>query len=493
MLLLLQAAFAAETSVLVSSFQPRNAEATGLAGLVEGFLAQELDKHPDLDVLRVEDTPGFDDYPARTYMEGCPPGDVVGCTLVIAQRGGARFAVTGTVQSLVAGTRVTVDVIDVADTRVVLSFSSELDAGSDEAFAEGVAKVLVAAIGGELAEADIREDGEPEDDGGATNEEVARQLAELSKELGAVTAIVQRTDKPIDRPRYTVEDLAKQLDSDTTPRWERLGMSAEEYLRYKNSGMDLRQWRERAIGRKGAVIVRPWVGYARGPFWGAYYGRYAIDPDSEGGLETPVGTTSAQAVTTGPGGGGGLQVGYGLLPSLDVGVAGGVVGGTYSIDMDQVQVGIPEGDVEPELRQTTTVFFGPRFLVAPLPVRAIRPVFGGGVVFARGKAVGDYYAVSEHLVTWPASWLVMIEGFAGGEARISRQVDVFVHVPLDLLVQGETLVAEESGDTSLFDGDALLPAGAIGFGVQAGVQLRFGGAKPKETTRFDDLEEEPEE
>ena len=140
------------TTVLVSSLQARNSESVGLASLVENFLAQELDKHPDIDVLRIEETPAFQDYPARTYMEGCPPGEIAGCTFVIAERAGAELAVTGTVQALVGGTKVTIEILDIGTARSLISFQSELEAGNDEAFAEGVAKVLVAAISGEVGQ-----------------------------------------------------------------------------------------------------------------------------------------------------------------------------------------------------------------------------------------------------------------------------------------------------------------------------------------------------
>ena len=43
----------------------------------------------------------------------CPPGDAIGCTQILAQRGQAAYAITGTVQSLPEGSRIEVDILDV--------------------------------------------------------------------------------------------------------------------------------------------------------------------------------------------------------------------------------------------------------------------------------------------------------------------------------------------------------------------------------------------
>lgn len=481
----LSPAFADDTPVLVSALQARNAEATGLAALIENFLAQELGKNPDLAVLRVEDTPAFDQYSARVWMEGCPPGEIVGCTLVLGQRAGATFAVTGTVQSLVEGTRVGIDILDIEGSRSVLSFQSELRGGSDEAFAEGVAKVLVAAIRGELGERDIRE-GEAETS--MDREVLARQLEDLSRELGEVTVEVSR--RVIKRPAYTTEDLARSMRAEGGNPWERLGMSPGEYLRYKNSGRSLMDWRERAMGRAGQALIRPWAGYLGGPWDGVFYGRYAYD--AVGGSLQVVDAYSTQVVQEGGGGGVGISAGYGLFPALDVGGVLGVVTGAYSFDVAQETVGQTQGVREPVVRGNTTFFLGPRLTVALLPVRAIRPVFGGGILFARTTGAGELQEIPTELASWPGAWQVSAEGFVGGEAQISKKLDFYVHLPLSFRFAGETSQASRTGFDDVVDVVEPAPAGAIGGGVQIGIQVRLGGTRPRETSRLEEVEPDQE-
>lgn len=487
MLLTLIAASHAATTVLVSAFQARNAEATGLASLVEGFVAQELDEHPDLEILRVEDTPAFDDYPARTYMEGCPPGEAVGCTFVVAQRAKARWAVTGSVQALVAGTRVTVDIVDVEGARTVLSFQSELDAGNDEAFAQGVARVLVAAIGGEFAEDDIRELAAPDDDD-AQDAAVARQLEELSRELGAVSAVVTRGDQEIKRPTYTVEDLAARVAEEGASPWDKVGMSAGEYLRWKNSGKRLSEWRELAMGRAGQVVARPTVGYGRGAWSGSYYGRYAMDP----GSLTPVDAWSAQVVQSDASLTGGVSLAYGLTPWVDVGAVFTVGGGSYTVDIQQQIVGETTGQRTPDEYQEASFYFGPRVTVSPMPTSRLRPVAGLEVLFGLGPAVSDKVLPPETLATWEAPLLVWMQPFVGGEYTVSDRADLWAVVPIGLLVSGDLTHTLREGTADEVEPTEPAAASTVGAGFQLGVQLRFGGKAPPETTRAEERYSEEE-
>ncbi|MDP2315076.1 MAG: hypothetical protein Q8P41_19405 [Pseudomonadota bacterium] len=478
-----------ETTILVSSLQPRNPEATGLASLVENFLAQELERHPGFAVLRVEDTPAFQDYPARTYMEGCPPGEVAGCTQIIGERGDAQFAVTGTVRALVGGTKIQIEILDIRSGRSLIRFESELESGADEAFAEGVAKVLVAAIDGEIGkEHDIRNDGEdapePMDDAA-----VREQLAQLQREMGSVTAVITRSDHAIERPTYTLEDLAKKMEGEGTKPWERLDMKPAEYLRYKNSGLELFQWRERAIGRQGQLLVRPTVGFASGPYAGTYYGRRAYDVVS-GSLDV-VDVYAAQAVQTGSGGYFSADVAYGLTPVIDVGATVGVTTGTWTIDIAQETVGQPASPPQPQSTGQTTLVVGPRITATLFPVLPIRPSFGGSVLVMRGRTTMDPESTPEGIVFEPAV-LVAGEAFIGGEARISKRVDVFVRVPVQVRLAGQVLSTFRDGIAEEVDATAPASAGVVSAGVTAGLQIRLFGARPKDSSRFDDMDE-PEE
>jgi hypothetical protein len=477
--------------VLVSGFDARTREAAALAALVENFLAQELARDRGLSVLRVEDTPAFTDYSARTYMKGCPEGESAGCTLVIAQRGEARWAVTGSVSADAEGSQVTVDILDVTGSRVVLSFQTELQSGSDETFAAGVARVLVAAIGGEFAERDIRAR-DAEEEPVLDDAAVARQLEDLSRELGDMTAVVVRNDRLVEPPAYTLEDLARDVREEGGSPWERLGMDAEEYLRFKNSGLPLVEWRALALGRAGEVLVRPFLGYRTGPWSGSYFGRYAYDVS--GGSLVVVDALAYQAVQSSGGGVFGASVGYGVLPWLDVGVVMGGATGSYSTDIDQQTVGQPDGIVEPDVRLESSLFFGPRAVAAFLPTRSLRPVAGAGLLFSLGPTVRDHVELPPELPSWPAPVLASVELIVGGEARLGEWLDLYAHVPIDVGVAGTYTRSFRETTTQVLSDVAPPTASRVGIGAEIGLQLRLGGRAPRATSRFDELEaQEPDE
>lgn len=489
--LLITAALAAEpTDVLVSSLQARNPEAAGLAALVESFLAQELKKNADIHVIRIEDTPEFQDYPARTYMEGCPPGEIEGCTYVVGERGGAELAVTGTVQSLVTGTKVQIVILDIGEARQLISFTSELESGGDEAFAEGVAKVLVAAIAGEVGqERDIRlQDGEEEEP--MDNAAVARQLQALSREMGGVTAVISRSNKEVVRPKYSLADVAEKMESEGTKPWERLDMGPQEYVQYKNSGLSLYEWRLRAVGRHGQVLLRPAVGIGSGPWSGTYYGRTAYDV--VGTQLQVVDAYSAQAVQQGTGGFVGIAAAYGLTPVLDVGAIFGVSFGSFTLDVNQKTVGQAEPQAQVDTAGQTTLVFGPQVSAAFFPVWKIRPAVGGGVLIERGRTVIDAESVPEGLSIFSPATLVSGEIWVGGEARLSKRVDLYLQVPVQLRFAGDVLIENREGTADEVAADPPETAGVAAAGVRAGLQIRLLGKKVEETTRYDEVDEPAE-
>ena len=64
--------------------------------------------------------------------------------------------------------------------------------------------------------------------------------------------------------------------------------------------------------------------------------------------------------------------------------------------------------------------------------------------------------------------------------------DVFLHAPATLVVAGDTVARQQRGDGYIEAPVQPEPIGRVGFGLQAGVQLRFfGGAKKPKAERFD--------
>lgn len=482
-------ALAAEpVPVMVSSFQARNDESVVLAGLIEGYIASKLSDESSVKLLRVEDAPEFEDYSARIYMESCPPGEIVGCTFVVADRGGAAWAVTGTVQVLAKGSRVDIDVVDVQGSRTAVSFRSELEDGSDEAFAEGVARVLLAAIAGEVGkEEDIRDD---EDDDGAKNPEeeaaMKAELAALGKELGGFALSLREGKSSIEKPKLTVDDIAEAEESEGAKPWERLKMSASQYLTYKNSGLDLPTWRKRIEGRKYQVLVRAGGGFMNGPVSGEYYGRYAVD---EVAL-TPVDSYAGQAVTSGTTGFGAVSVGFGVHPLVDVSVQGGITGGEFQYYISTEVVGQTSSSAVPVTTENNSWFVGARGTVGLLPTSPVRPTFGAGAYYMQGSGIGSHITPPDALAIFPAVGLWQMEVFGGGEVRMNDNLELFVQIPVSFLVAGDLLQEESRTTIASLEGlKSLDTADSIGVSAIIGLQVRLFGAKIQKNTLLDDTDE----
>ncbi len=480
--LLLAAHASAGTTVLVSAFEPASDESVGLAALLEGYLAVQLESVEGLEVVRVEATPPFDDYDARTYMDGCPAENIVGCTTVIAQRGKVRYAVTGTVRVLDGGASVDVAVLDMGTSSIAVQFRSTIPEGDDKAFADAVARVLVAAVAGEIGGVvDIRDDDEaPERD----NEALGKQLAELKNELGAAQVELTRPGKPLPRTAYTAQDLAGQMEGDAMKPWDRLKMSAPEYLRYKNSGYSLVEWRKRAIGRQGQLVIRPGIGFVNGPIDGQYYGAYGIDDT----LAT-VDSWSAQTVQTGRGFDGAITLAWGLVPFLEVGVQAGFSTGHFTVEVSQQQIGDPIEPTDPIRYQMTTGSVGPRVQATLFPVQVARPIIGAGVDVAIGQTTGDFISLPAELTTYAATPLVLGRLIVGGEVRLTDRVDFYLHLPITLVAGGALERSAHVGDEVYVAQTVPDSANPVGWGITTGVQVRLFGKSTESQSVLEDYDE----
>lgn len=473
----LSTAFAADEPpvVLVSALQPSSPESVELATLLEGYLADEIARDPELQVMRIEETRSFEDYSARVYIQGCPPGDILGCSSIVAERGGADFAVTGTVRTSAAGTEVEVDILDMKESRVVVSFKSQLATGDDKVFAQGVARILAAAVRGQVGEeADIRNTEDDDDDAQKLdNDAVARQIAQLSKDLGEVTVALSRPNRVIPKTTYTVDDLAEQSDTDGLKPWDRLKMTPGEYLRYKNSGFDLVEWRARSAGRQGQLLISPMFGYANGTMAASFYGAYATDSTTD-----VVDSYSAESQQSGPGAWINAVVAYGLTQTIDVGVSVGVQTGSFTRDIDYVVVDqLVAETTDPQSFTASRLTLGARVGVGLFPARSIRPRLGGGLDWMRGYSVTQFEAMPEWITVFPAPNLLVGQAYVGGEARLSKNVDFVLQVPLTMMLAGTQPSTSRTGSQDVVTESVPNGPKLVGVGVSAGVQIRLLGKK----------------
>jgi hypothetical protein len=473
-----------QAAIFVAPFVAKNREATGLAGMLPSFLEASLDNHPDLRVVHVEQAPQIHDMSAEMYLETCPPGQSVGCSFVVAENSGANFALAGTVRATASGSQVEIVIIDVAQSREVLGFQVELGQGDDERFAEGVAGVLVSVVRGEAGRVqDIRDlEVAPE----ADHTGAVSQLSRLTAEIGDVTTLEVRRSTTIQRPQLTEDDIAKRMETEGLKPWERVGLGPAEFMRWRNSGMDLPEWQNRHSGRQMQLIMRGGVGYGSGPVNAQYYGTYARD-GADALAVTEV--YAWQAQTTGTGLVSSLSAGFGVTPYLETGLQLGFASGRFEAEVQVNTVGNTAAPSNPKSHANGNMFFGPYVLAALLPGSNFRPIVGLGFLYWKGTGIEDKEKLPEALPLFSAPTLFAIEPRIGGEARISKTVDMFLHIPMTAVIGGASSQTRHQGAGCTFDDSngvtqncldtSKKPPGLnpIGATVLLGIQVRLFGKR----------------
>ena len=467
--------------VFVSPFQPRNAAAAGLAGMMSSFLEMELSRHPDLSVIPFSSVPPVHDMSAQLYLESCPPGKSVGCAYVVGSSAGAEYAVTGTVLAEAASTRVEVAIIDIGASQEAMSFVAQLEVGEDERFASGVAAVLVAVVRGEAGQvADIRD---MSVESGPDYTAAATQLEALSAEMGMVRTQATRTGRMIDAPKMTVDDISQRMQQEGVKPWERVNLTPNQYMRWKNSGLPLDTFKERNAGRQKQVMLRPGLGFGRGPVNGRYNGGYVIDSGTKNIEEI----YAWQSQESGSGLIADLGLGYGITPQLELGAQIGFASGRFWVLLEQIPKNAAKQAPASEVQYPNgNVFMGPYVLASFLPQRAFRPIVAGSVLLWRGDGVADKEVFPYEQIptfTKPELWIAQMR--VGGELRMSKKVDFYAHVPVTAMVAGVDTMQRHTGKGCRDDnGDRCMdttsqPPGvdAVGAGFMIGLQVRLFGPR----------------
>ena len=475
------------TRIFVSEFQAVNAEAGSLAALLSGYLVSDLDRREEFDAVSAFEAPDIQGYEASVYLLSCPSGEYVGCAYVIGDSVQAEYAVAGTVEAVGDATRVRISIIHVADSREALAFEVDLGLGDDQRFAAGVADVLAAVVAGEQgAVRDIRDD---EVEGPTDYDAVNAELAALGQELGGVETLESRSDRNINRPQYTLDDLTTDMDTDGAKPWEVLGMKPGEYVEYKNSGLTVTAWRRLAEGRRGQAIVRVGPGLGFGPYDTAYRGWYSIDPDTFAVLEARAWqarqSTGVAAM--------GLWVGYGLTPMLEVDLGLGVATGGYTMHIqkespDEVPTERPGEDFP-----ATNLSGSLRVLAVPWPTRSVRPIGGAGASFVLGEGNEQNLlpGAGTSLPSFDGSHLVFAQAFGGAEVTVGRHVDLYAMVPVSVLVAGWPVREFQSGSPGTVQSYEGPPDTApLGVGVELGVSVRALGPLREQPSARPDWDDE---
>lgn len=478
---------AAETRVFVSEFQPLDSTSATMAALLAGYLHDELDKSPEIEAVVAASAPSFGETSADLYVQSCPPDNAVGCAFIVAGTVDAEYAITGTVSQNDNTRWVDVVIIDIVGSREAVSFRMDLRVGDDAYLAASIEELLLGVIHGEEGvEEDIRDRGLIQKDTRAIDKKaVAEQLAELNMEMGDISST--RTDREVKRTQYTKEDVISEMESDAAKPWDRLGMTPDEYMDYKNSGMTLKEWRNAAAGRRHQIIVRGTGGLTRAAVGTSYYGHYALDATTGAipevyAWESRVGASAPEA---------GLWVGYGLTPIIEVDLGGGYVGGPYQVEIQQQVLNTEFFPKEGESYLASNFWVGGRVLAAFFPVKKAHPVAGGGVWMAVSSPLDSHVLPPPNsgLPVFPRSSTVSAQAVGGVDLSVGPMLDLYAHVPIGVVVGGNTQSTYSQGSGVIENKVDPVEAPPFSAALELGVSLRFLGGV-KETNAIDRFEED---
>lgn len=452
------------------------AEATALHANLEMMLATEYL------VLPFSTVPDYEDYAASVYLDACPEGQYVGCTFVLGSRAKASWvvAIELTPDAFSRPPDATFTIIDVNQSKQVISFSSKVQPGGHGAVAAGLSLVLDSVIRGAHDEADVR--GEVVDARAAWEERrsdaqaAAEELAYAEQDL----QILVRSDVgEFDQPKLTAGDLEGWDQRDDAAPWVSLGMSRSQYVRYKNRGWSIEQWRQSASGRQGRFLISLEGAFGNGIYREDYDARWALDSTT---LETKQSVSVLQMNSSGTSAFG-VEVGYGFHRwfDLSVGVATrNAKIGYYvqrEIEGEQPAQLIGEGETS-----KWTTEFRVRTTFAPMATYVVRPTVSAGVVYWRGVSLAKVLDLSDFPVTvFETPSFVFVEVSPGVEFSATPFLSIYGRFNYDIKVVGARTFTEETGEPGILvdPPDVTTQKGGSGWSIAFGLTARVGPFKKK--------------
>ncbi len=513
------AASQAAVPVLVTAFEGADLEAEALAERMPQILADELSIE-GIQLLDVWDNPPVGDTLAPMYLDACPHGQLEGCSFVLGEGAKAAYVILGRVRTLdppeppplpedaaepveppeppPVEREVTLRILDIGAYEEVLSVVLVHTRDSEDSFADAVPLMIQDAAEGWVGDkVDIRTTVTKDEDG-VDKDAAAQDLDALSQELGEVDGHGESLDtsepRYEERPRKSLAQLLEENPGRPAP-WDDWGITPRQYTAWWNSGWDFYSWSRRLRGRKGQLLLRAHGGWGLGPTHTLYYGRAAYYGD--GLLDEEFYTT--HEVATGLGSHLGLSLGYGILPTVEIEAGASREGGKYNIDARMVynpgEVDVPR-EVSEEPAGTPQVWVGARWV--PMPQLNLRPVAGLGVAWWFGNALEEEQVPISDLATFYPALITSVRGLVGAELRLHDKLDLFLQLPLHLLVAGtspavldeQILTGAEYGLDDKREPGKPVPIAAS---LQLGAQLRLGGGKARRPSRRPSHEDELDE
>ena len=483
LLLLLPAVTIAQTPVLVSSFEAGQPEHTSVAQRLPTMVERRLQGLAELEVMQPADVPYIKGQKGLDFMAACPDEQVLGCTFDLAEAAMARWAVTGIVryepvfdEDIQPGVEVELTVLDIEEQEEAWSLVLPHTAAAEAEMVSWIERAVVALAAGEEPPMPVEEiDDEPlEDD---LFDDPEQDLSGLEREMGEVghpEGVEDLGEGRQQRETMTMAQLLEQYDEEEP--WLDMDLSPQQYLRWWNSGWGYRTWVDKLQGRKGAFTVRGFAGYGAGPRGGAYNGQYAFD----GGSSRQVIEYYAwQASTKGSGMSLGLELGYGITPTLAVELGLGSHWGPYETFVTKEYLGDPSPTTvvdETGLQGVFEASLGARLV--PMPFSSLRPHIGAGLVLWQGTKGDAHAELPPPPVELPipaGNTLVGAYALVGGEFTLTDTVGIVLQAPLQAFFAGSSLNVYDD-ETGYIETKLDAPeAPTFGWGVEAGVQIHLGG------------------
>ncbi len=480
-LLLLPAAALAQDTVLVSRFEAAKPEFTMVAHQLPGLVDARLRRAGGVEVLGASDVSFIKGQPGKDYLAACPTDQVLGCTFDLAEVAQATWAVTGIVryepifdEEIQPGVEVELTVLDIGEQEEAWSLVLPYDQADEAALVDWVVRAVTAlAAGDDPPMPEYEEDEEFFDDEPLDPEQDLSGLEQELGEVGHPGGVEDLAEGRQDREPMTLEQL--MADQGEAEPWSEMDLTAQQYLRWWNSGWGYRTWQQKRQGRKGMITVRGLGGGGAGPRGGGYNGQYVF----ESHLSRDVVEYYAwQAAIQGGGLSLALNLGYGVTPIVDVELGIGSHWGPFQTHVAKEYASYPPETVvhEEGLQGVLEVTAGAR--VTPMPFAKLRPTLGGGLVLWHGTKGDTHAELPPPPVELPipaANTLVGVYLLAGGELALTDTVGVVLQAPIQAFFSGTSANVYDEGSDVIDTKIQPAETPSFGWAIEAGIQLHFGG------------------
>lgn len=467
-------------SILVATFEAEQpfleAETQRVHGLVESALAQRYL------VVTMSEVAPFNDSDAEVYLRSCPDGQYIGCVFVVGGRAQTDWTIGGRLRAVDGGYQVFLSLIDVDVAKLVTEFDVTLDGSNDLQFQAGVLDIVDAALDGELQRLDPQAEAEAEAEAEEEEDERTRAARKFSTDatyddpFDGVDDEPEDEDEPKEKGKVTNKDLDAMEDRGGRTPWERVGLTRGQYKLYRNSGVKLRDFKDRLKGRKGELLFRLSGNVGAGP-WGQRHDTfYVLTEDAAAGNLRPRDVADqrlVQSQTIALSYGGQFEVGLGVAPWMEIGVFGGLRVAPYEYRFYRQQ----EGDTAASSFQSATglsMQVGARVGFIPLPAYPVRPTLHVGGSMWIGSGLGSVADVPSYLLAAQLrpNNLLLVHVQPGAEVSVGRSVALWTRFDLDLPVLGRNIQQGSRGDGSLTSRPDAVTAGGPALGGSVGILIR---------------------